>query len=145
MLRRLLREENGNVAVLAGIALPALALAAGFAVDHSLLVRTHVELQTTADAAALAGARRMWDSGESETAAEEVAREEAANVIMARRSEATYVISPSASDATVSVSVSVGSRNDIRRVFRTPQSRSDRCGDGYLHGRSAVRMPHRAR
>ena len=117
MLRRLLREENGNVAVLAGIALPALALAAGFAVDHSLLVRTHVELQTTADAAALAGARRMWDSGESDTAAEEVAREEAANVIMARRSEATYVVSPSASDATVSVSVSVDQETIFGEFF----------------------------
>lgn len=101
-------DQSGNATILAAVGLPVLALAAGLAIDHSTLLRTHDDLQNLADAAALAGARAMGSSQDSsEDNSEELASKSAEDMIVARRPSLTHLITPSASDATVEVSLSV--------------------------------------
>jgi Flp pilus assembly protein TadG len=105
MLLRWAKDQDGNVAIIAGIALPALAVAAGFAVDQATLIRTHAELQNTGDAAALAAAKAMGSQDASEEA-EERARAAGAEFIKAHSSDSSYTVTPSSENATVEVSVS---------------------------------------
>ena len=101
-------DQSGNVTLLAAFGLPVLALAAGLAIDQSTLLRTHDDLQNLADAAALAGARAMGSSQDtSEEDREELASESAEDMIVARRPSLTHLITPSDSDATVEVSLSI--------------------------------------
>lgn len=66
MLCRLVRGERGNVTVLAALAVPALIVALGSAVDYAKLVQTRTGMQAAADAAALAGATAFAVSGTSD-------------------------------------------------------------------------------
>jgi len=101
-------DQRGNVTVLAAFGLPVLALAAGLAIDQSTLLRTHDDLQNLADTAALAGARAMGSSQDtSEDDREQLATESAEDMIVARKPSVTYLVTPSHSDATVEVSLSV--------------------------------------
>lgn len=59
MFQRFLFDRRGNFAVMAGLAFVALAIAIGGAVDVGMLSRNANAAQSAADAAALAGAKRM--------------------------------------------------------------------------------------
>lgn len=72
---RLAREERGGIAVLAALSAPVLAGFAALAVDagHAYMVRT--ELQSAADAAALAASMRLPDAAAALAEARTIAAE----------------------------------------------------------------------
>jgi hypothetical protein len=106
-MRGFLREESGNITIIFAVSLPGLALAAAFGVNHASLLRTQADLQNTADAAALAGARAMGDAaGESVEESEAAGETAATRFITSRLPNAAFSISPSASEAMVEVSLS---------------------------------------
>lgn len=59
LLGLLRRDESGNVAVIAAIALPALAMLAAGSIDLAFVMRDKAQSQNIADAAALMGAKEM--------------------------------------------------------------------------------------
>jgi hypothetical protein len=73
MLKRLRKEERGNVLVIVALALSVLMAAAAMAVDAGQLYFEKSKLQKTVDAAALAGAHAYY-SGSPEEEAREVAQ-----------------------------------------------------------------------
>jgi Flp pilus assembly protein TadG len=110
MSKRLLRDQQGNVAVIFGLCLPLLGLGMGIAVDYSNSTRQQAELQNAADSAALAGARRLGRSEGKENERENLATATAKDFLATARKEALNpnVVS-SLDDGTVSVQVSVES------------------------------------
>jgi Flp pilus assembly protein TadG len=75
-MRSLIKDTRGNMAVLFGLSLPMLAIATAAAVDYSDAGRRKTELQATADASALAGARELANGG-GQTSTEAVSAAEA--------------------------------------------------------------------
>ena len=63
MLKKLLREKKGSVAVVTALAVTALMLMAALVVDAGVLYLNRIELSNMADAAVLAGAQDLPDSG----------------------------------------------------------------------------------
>jgi Flp pilus assembly protein TadG len=59
MLKRFAGEKSGGIAVMFAVSAPALLCVAGVAVDYSKMALMKAELQSVADAAALAGARQL--------------------------------------------------------------------------------------
>lgn len=78
LINRYSSDTNASVAVITAIALTALVMAAGLAVDYVSLIRYRAELQVAADAAAIAGAREISlassDTAQVMTVAENYAR-----------------------------------------------------------------------
>lgn len=74
MLRRLAANERGSVVVLFALALTALAGLAGLVVDVGYLYWQHARLQNGVDAACLAGAARLPNTGSADSAADTYAR-----------------------------------------------------------------------
>lgn len=108
MSKSLLRDQRGNVAVIFGLCLPVLGLGMGIAVDFSNGTRQQADLQTAADAAALAGARKLGIS-EGKEADRETAATATAKQFLA--SSAGAVLDPevvsSLDEGSVTVRVSV--------------------------------------
>ncbi len=120
-MRRFFDDEGGNVAILAAVSLPALAIAAGFAINYASLSRTQTELQNTADAAALAAGREMGIGGQDSAGEREAAAvTAAAGFISSRTANAVFAVSPSASDATVEVSLSTEQALVFGDLFGSP-------------------------
>lgn len=106
MRRGFLHHEGGNVVLFTAAVVPVLAVAAGFAVDHATLLRTHDSLQNAADAAALAGAREMSVyAGPSASQREAAAKDAAAKHVTSLVPDASYSVEPSAPNGTVDVTL----------------------------------------
>jgi Flp pilus assembly protein TadG len=103
----LLRNNQGNVTVIAGILLPVAVFSVAVAIDYSDGNRLQSTLQVTADSAALAGARQLLDalafSGPSSASA--AAKTKAADFASAKAPDAVQNISVSGND-TVAVNLS---------------------------------------
>jgi hypothetical protein len=99
-----LADRRGNVAVLFGFVAPMLFLAVGVAIDYGDLTRLRTDLQNTADAAALAGARRLLTGNGLSTAQQEAnARQTAESHVVSNAPEATREIQASAATRQVLV------------------------------------------
>jgi hypothetical protein len=94
------RDSRGNVLVTFGLLTPVLMLVAGVAVDYSDASRARSILQSTADSAALAGARELGLTG-----AEEQAKTVAAQFVASKSPEATRSIAASGVQVSVDLSV----------------------------------------
>ncbi len=98
MLRRLVNNERGSVIVLFALALTVFAGVAGLVVDVGYLYGQHARLQNGVDAACLAGAARLPNTGSAVSAADDYAESNglaSANLVTAfsqnnRRLNLTY-------------------------------------------------------
>jgi hypothetical protein len=121
-MRRFFDDEGGNVTILAAVSLPALAIAAGFAINYASLLRTQADLQNTADTAALAAGRELGTGGQDSASEREAAAVTAAtSFITSRTPDAVFAVSPSASDATVEVSLSTEQALVFGDLFGSPE------------------------
>jgi Flp pilus assembly protein TadG len=99
-----LADARGNVAVAFGLVAPVLLLFVGVAVDYGDLTRLKAELQNSADAAAIAGARTMLnDNGLGAAQQETNARQTADNYVAAKTPAAAKEIHASAATRQVVV------------------------------------------
>ncbi|MDI7860489.1 VWA domain-containing protein [Rhizobiaceae bacterium n13] len=74
-LRRLLRDEAGNFAIMTALALPVVLAAGGVAMDLANLAQKKALLQDAADSAALAAASALTTKGATHEQAKEVAKD----------------------------------------------------------------------
>ena len=65
MFSKWVREEAGSVAILGALAVPAIIMAAGLAIDHASLSASDAKLQSGADAAALAAAIQLGNDAKA--------------------------------------------------------------------------------
>lgn len=75
IVRRLFRQEEGSVIVVIAIAFTVFLGFLALAVDSGLLYLEHTRISRAADAAALAGAQELPDTGRARTMAEEYAQQ----------------------------------------------------------------------
>ena len=74
-MRRFLRDGGGNVALVTGLMMPVLCGFAALAIDTANVKMSQQQLQTAADAAALAAAQSLGNLGSARVAARDVAAE----------------------------------------------------------------------
>ena len=74
-LRNLAKDTRGNLAIAAGLAMPALLVAGGSAVDYGAMLRLQSQLQVVADAAAIGAARELALATAEQDYITEVAKE----------------------------------------------------------------------
>jgi uncharacterized protein (UPF0333 family) len=97
-------DERGSVAITFALTVSALLIAAGAAMDYVDLSRKRTDLQVTADAASVAGAKTLSLSSAYGSAAQEAEAQSAATqVVKERAPTATATVKASAADGTVSV------------------------------------------
>ncbi|KAA2241142.1 TadE/TadG family type IV pilus assembly protein [Salinarimonas soli] len=99
-------DQAGATAIIFGLASLVMVTAGAAAVDYTSLSRKRTELQRTADAAALAGARALaLSAGWTNSQREQAAVLDAAGVVQGLASGAQKVITPSLTSRTVRVDV----------------------------------------
>lgn len=74
LLRRLASDARGNVAIIFGVAMPAILAAVGLSIDVALWTLQQRELQSSADSAALAAARELYLANMSSYKVDDVAK-----------------------------------------------------------------------
>lgn len=98
------RDEHGSAAVTFALTISVVLVGAGAALDYVDLTRKRTDLQVTADAASIAGAKALSLSSASGPAAQEAEAQNAATqVVREKAPTATPTVTASAANGTVSV------------------------------------------
>ena len=106
IIARFLLNQSGTLAISFAIAAPALMVVAGMATDYAFMVRYRTELQTVADAAAIAGAREMTLAQSNASQVDAVVASYVAVNAKKRGGPVTTTTQVNSQDAAVDVSLS---------------------------------------
>lgn len=122
--QRFRRDSNGGVLMPAALAIPLMMAGAGAVVDYGMLSKTRLDLQTAADAAALAGASefRLANSTSQKIIA---AAESFANSQLAKlNQQANVIVSADLKKMTVRVDIKTVQNTMIMHVFGSEKENS---------------------